>query len=74
MGSRGSTLEKVTVNLTRRSADALDKTIAATGDSKTDVINKALQLYAFLQEHMGARGLLYVRDPGSSEIERLRIL
>lgn len=72
--SRGSALEKVTVNLTSRSAEALDKTIATTGDSKTDVINKALQLYAFLQDHMGAGGLFYIRDPDSSEIERLRIL
>jgi hypothetical protein len=72
---RGSSaLEKVTVNLTSRSAEALGKTVAATGDSKTDVINKALQLYAFMQEYLDAGGRVYIRDSDSSELERLRIL
>src|SRR6266550_1358877 len=73
-GGRGSALEKVTVNLTSRSAEALEKTVAGTGDSKTDVINKAVQLYAFVQDHIDAGGLFYIRDPDSTEVERLRIL
>ncbi|HVQ90256.1 MAG TPA: hypothetical protein VMU51_04400 [Mycobacteriales bacterium] len=72
--ARGPGLEKVTVNLTSRSVEALENTVAETGESKTDVINKALQLYAFIQAHIDAGGLLYVRDPGTAELERLRIL
>lgn len=72
--ARAPALEKVTVNLTSRSVDALQKTIAETGESKTDVINKAVQLYAYIQAHIDAGGLFYVRDPGTAELERLRIL
>ena len=69
----GSSLEKVTVNLTTRSVAALEKAVEVTGDSKTDVINKALQVYSFIQEQIDAGGALYVKDAGSDEAERLRI-
>jgi hypothetical protein len=71
--SRGSASEKVTVNLTSRAAKALNDTVTATGTSKTEAINKAIQLYGFILEHLDAGGAIYVRDPGSKETERLRI-
>jgi hypothetical protein len=40
---------RVTVNLTDRSKEALDEVVARTADSKTDTINRALQIYAFLE-------------------------
>jgi len=66
-------LEKVTVNLTKRSVEALDKLVESTGETKTDAINKALQVYAFIQEQFDNGGALYVKDAGSDEAERLRI-
>lgn len=69
----GSPLEKVTVNLTKRSVEALDKLVESTGETKTDAINKALQVYAFIQEQFDSGGTLYVKDAGSDEAERLRI-
>lgn len=39
-------LTKVTVNLTEGSMDALDTTADALGDSRTDTVNRAVQLYA----------------------------
>jgi hypothetical protein len=70
---RGPALEKVTVNLTSRSVKALDDIVVASGNSKTEVINKALQIYAFILAHLDAGGAVYVRDPDSKEAERLRI-
>jgi len=41
--------------------------------SKTDTINKALQVFAYLQELQRGGGAIYVREPGSKEQERLKI-
>jgi hypothetical protein len=79
-GSKGSAhkggppLERITVNLTERSARALEATAALTTETKTEVINKALQFYAYARELLENEGALYVREPGSSEKERLRLL
>jgi hypothetical protein len=47
-----SPLTRVTVNLTRRSHDALEALSATTGYSKTDTINRALQVYLEIQKLM----------------------
>jgi uncharacterized protein (DUF1778 family) len=39
-------LTRHVVNLTPNGADALDQAAIVTGDSRTDVINRALMLYA----------------------------
>lgn len=75
-GAKGgrSSLERVTVNLTERSAKALESAAALTTETKTDVINKALQFYAYARELLEEGGALYVQEPGSSEKERLKLL
>jgi hypothetical protein len=71
---RGSgTLERVTVNLTPRAAKALDQAVKSTGDTKTDTINRALQVYAYLEETLQAGGSIYLRPDPDGELERLRI-
>jgi hypothetical protein len=66
-------LERVTVNLTARTASALDATSGMTGDTKTDTINRALQVYAFL-EHVAARGgTIFIGDKAGTELEPLEI-
>jgi hypothetical protein len=73
-GRRGGTsLERVTVNLTRRASDALEQLDRLTGESKTDSINKALQLFAYLQQVQQNNGAIYVREPGSKELEKLKL-
>ncbi len=69
----GSPLEKVTVNLTRRSVEALDKIVESTGETKTDAVNKALQVYGFIQEQLDSGAALYVKDAGSEQADRLQI-
>jgi hypothetical protein len=38
--------------------------------NKTTIINRAVQLYAHLSAVQRAGGAIYVRDPGSGELER----
>lgn len=69
----GGTLERVTVNLTPRSARALELATQLTGDSKTDAINRAIQVYAYLEHVTSEGGSVHVREsPEDSEPERLK--
>lgn len=67
----GSTA-RVTVNLTARSTKALEEAVAATGDTQTDVINRALQVYAFLESSMAQGDRVYLENAERQERERLR--
>jgi hypothetical protein len=67
-----SPLERVTVNLTPRSSKALREAVELTGDTKTDAINRALQIYAFLEGVWSSGGSVYVRQSPDSEPELLR--
>lgn len=68
----GGALERVTVNLTPRSARALEFATQLTGDSKTDAINRAIQVYAYLEHVLSEGGSVYARPAGDSELERLK--
>jgi hypothetical protein len=70
----GGGLTRVTVNLNRQAMQALEQIGSATGYSKTDVINRALQLYDLVQKIMERDdGALNVRH-NDGEIERIHIL
>ncbi len=66
-------LERITVNLTARSARALEAATDLTGDSKTDTVNRALQIYAFMEHVTASGGSIYVRETADSELERLKL-
>jgi hypothetical protein len=70
-GSSGP-LERVTVNLTMRSARALEAATKLTGDSKTDTINRALQIYAFLEQIAAQGGSVYARETPGGELELIK--
>lgn len=70
--STGGTLERVTVNLTPRSARALELATQLTGDSKTDAINKAIQVYAYLEHVIANGGSVHTRESEDSDLERLK--
>ena len=63
-GSRagGGPLERVTVNLTPRSARALELATQLTGDSKTNTVNRAIQIYAYLEHVISEGGSVYARE------------
>ncbi len=60
-------LTRVTVNLTAASTTALDQLVDATGDSRTDVINKALRVYQWFSTTADTGRLRYVRGDGEQE-------
>jgi hypothetical protein len=68
---RNRPLERVTVNLTARAALALDVATGLTGDTKTDIINRALQVYAFLQQVAAHSRPIYVGESAGSTAERV---
>jgi hypothetical protein len=70
--ARGARLERVTVNITGRSSRALDLLTQLTGDTKTDAINRALQVYAYMEQVAAHGGSVYVREAVDSELERLK--
>jgi hypothetical protein len=67
-------MERVTVNLTARASQALRESVELTGDTKTDTINRALLIYAFLQGVMQEGGAVYTRESDAAELERVRFL
>jgi hypothetical protein len=72
--SGGSHVERVTVNLNTRASEALEQVANLTGETKTDAINRALQVYALLHQLQDDGGAFYTRERGAKELERLRIL
>jgi hypothetical protein len=71
--SRGG-LERITVNLTPRTLAALELAVEITGDIKTDAINRAIQIYAYLEQVIEAGGSIHVRESAGAELERLKIV
>ena len=72
MGRGHGQLERVTVNLTPRSSRALNRAVELSGDSKTDAINRAVQLYELVEQVVEAGGSVYMRENEDAELERLR--
>jgi len=72
--SQRSHLQRVTVNLTPRSCQALEQAVKRTEDSQTDTINRAIQVYSYLANITENGGMVYVRDAGSEDVERLHII
>lgn len=68
-----SPLERITLNLTPRSQQALAEAVERSGDNKTDVVNRALQLYNYLEDLWRHDGAVYVRQGHGGELERLRM-
>jgi len=60
-GTGQARLERVTVNLVPRAAEALDRIMELTGDSKTDSINRALKVLDVLERRFSEGGELVVR-------------
>jgi hypothetical protein len=71
-GSNGP-LERITVNLTGRASRALEIATELTGDTKTDTVNRALQVYAYMEQITARGGSVYVREATDAELERLKV-
>lgn len=67
-------LRRITVNLTPRAQEALEQAVKLTRDSKTDTLNRAIQVYAYLMNIIQNEGEVFVRDAGHDEMERVRFV
>jgi hypothetical protein len=76
-GGRGSgsngPLERITVNLTGRASRALDLATELTGDTKTDTVNRALQVYAYMEQITARGGSVYTREAAVAALELLKV-
>lgn len=62
-----SELRRTTVVLVPKAQEALDETAERLGLSKTDVINRAVQAYAFLEQQMAEGAKILVRRGEKAE-------
>jgi hypothetical protein len=64
---------KLTVNLTPRAISAMKMGAVLTGDTRTDTVNRALQVYAFLMEqmHLNGRRLFLAEDDGVTLVQEV---
>jgi hypothetical protein len=54
---------KITVPLCRKATDELERVHKLTGISKTDLVNRAIQLYGFVHLETGSGNELLLRRP-----------
>jgi uncharacterized protein (DUF1778 family) len=66
-------LERVTVNLIPKASQALERAASLTGDSKTDVINRALQVYAFVEQILHDDGAVSVQGANDAVPQQIKI-
>lgn len=64
--------ERVTVNLARPSSQALEHAASLSGNTKTEVINKALQMYDLVMTAQDSGGAVWIQDDSDSEPVRAR--
>jgi hypothetical protein len=62
---------RITMNLSKRAAWAMNLICSATGESKTDAVNDALRLYAAVLQ-AGPDAQLFIRKPGE-DYERIHL-
>lgn len=66
-------MERITVNLTDKAATALSNTATLAGLNKTDVVNRALQLYAWVETEL-ARGSELRMVDSDGLVEKIRLM
>jgi hypothetical protein len=66
-------VERVTVNLSARASRALEMVTKLTGDTKTDAISRALQVYAFFEETTADGGSLYIQESKDAPLQLVKI-
>lgn len=56
---------RITVNLAPGVIKVLDKHAQATGENKTETVNRAIRMYAWLSERINAGDVLVMRGEGA---------
>lgn len=66
--------ERITVALVKKAGEDLAATQDRTGLSKTDLVNRAISLYAFIDAQLSAGNDLLVKDPETGETQLIRLM
>lgn len=66
--------ERITVALVPKVAEELKRLQGRTNLSKTDLANRAITLYDFIDTQVSAGREVLIRDPGSGETQALVFL
>jgi len=74
VSDRPTVTERITVALVRRAGDDLQTLQDRTGLSKTDIVNRAITLYEFIEGQVQAGMDLYIKDPKTGETQLIRFL
>lgn len=67
-------LTKVSANIVPRAMAALELASELTGDSRTDVINRAIQVYAYLAKQDKEGKLIFLENPSTGSKDRVVFL
>jgi hypothetical protein len=66
--------DRITVALIPKASDDLQRLQERTGLSKTDIANRAISLYEFIESQLQAGKDLIVKDPKTGESQLVRLL
>jgi hypothetical protein len=72
--SRQPTAERITVALTPQAGESLQRLQDRTGQGKTDIVNRAISLYEFIDAQLRDGRELIVRDQVTGETQLIRLL
>jgi hypothetical protein len=66
--------DRITVALIRKAAEDLQRLHARTGLSKTDIVNRAISVYEFVESEAEAGNNVYVRDKETGNYQLVKFL
>ena len=72
--TRPAATDRITVALIRKAGEDLQQLQERTGLSKTDIVNRAITLYEFLDSQLQEGKDLIVRDQKTGETQLVRFL
>lgn len=73
-GGAPPVVERITVALVRKAGEDLQQLQDRTGLSKTDIVNRAISAYEFIDSELEAGNELLIRNPKTGENQRVRFL
>jgi hypothetical protein len=72
--ARQTVSDRITVALIARVAAELQHAHDRTGLSKTDIVNRAVSLYTFVDERIAGGDELLIRSKDTGQVEIIRLL
>ena len=67
-------LERITVNLAPSATRAIEQLAEMKGDTKTDIIRRAIQVYNYIDELSSSDSRIYVKESDEDELTEVKLL